>query len=174
MKNFQPITPEKIEENFIRSIGYDWMLVTAGTPESWNTMTAAWGGIGFLWQRPVAFSFVRFSRYTYEFMEASDYHTLSFFPKANREALQICGTHSGRDINKAKETGLVPLALDYDTVGFEQARLILICRKIYHDDIKEELFLDPSILDHYPTDGSGKRDLHRMYIGKIEKAYRRE
>ncbi len=171
MKNFTIIQPEVIRDNFIQSIGHEWMLVTAGTPESWNTMTAAWGGAGFLWQRPVTFSFVRFSRYTYEFMETAEYHTLSFFPKMNKAALQYCGTHSGRDADKAKETGLVPIELDHSTVGFEQARLIIVCRKIYRDDIKEEFFLDDGILTHYPKEAGGKRDLHRMYIGQIEKVY---
>lgn len=171
-KKWKAINPEDIKDNAIKSIGYEWMLVTAGTPESWNTMTAAWGGLGFLWQRPVAFTFVRLSRYTFEFMESSEYHTLSFFPKMNKAALQYCGTHSGRDVDKAAETGLVPTETDFKTVGFEQARLTLVCRKIYYDDIKEEFFLDNEIFSHYPKENGEKRDLHRMYIGEIVKAYR--
>lgn len=165
------VKPEEIGDNFIKSIGHEWMLLTAGTSGSWNTMTAAWGGAGFLWQMPAAFSFVRFSRYTYEFMEASDYHSLSFFPKMNKAALQYCGTHSGRDVDKVRETGLIPMELDYKTVSFEQARLVLICRKLYRDDIKEEYFLDENIYKHYPKEADGSRDLHRMYIGEIIKAY---
>lgn len=58
-----------LTENFFESISKEWMLVTAGTPEHFNTMTASWGGIGFLWNKPVAFVFIRPERYTYEFAE---------------------------------------------------------------------------------------------------------
>lgn len=67
-----------LKENFFEAIGKEWMLVTAGTKEKFNTMTASWGGIGWLWNKPVAFVFVRPERYTYEFIEKSDYLTLSF------------------------------------------------------------------------------------------------
>ena len=65
-----------LKENFFEAIGKEWMLVTAGTKEKFNTMTASWGGIGWLWNKPVAFVFVRPERYTYEFIEKSDYLTL--------------------------------------------------------------------------------------------------
>ena len=171
MEHFSVVKPETIQENFIKSIGHEWMLVTAGTPESWNTMTAAWGGVGFLWQKPVSFSFVRCSRYTYEFMESVPYHTLTFFSKMSKAALQYCGTHSGRNVDKAQETGLTTMELDFQTVSFTQARLVLVCRKIYRDDIKDEFFLDENIFKHYPKEADGSRDLHRMYIGEIVKAY---
>ncbi len=171
-KNWKIVKPEDIKDNFIKSIGYEWMLVTAGTLESWNTMTAAWGTMGFLWDRPVAISFVRPSRYTYEFMESTDYHTLSFFHKTDKAALQYCGTHSGRDVDKEKETGLVPVELDFHTVTFEQVRLAIVCKKIYCDDIKETLIKEKSINSHYPEESNGKRDLHRMYIGEVVKSYR--
>ena len=63
------------------------------------------------------------------------------------------------------------MELDYHTVSFEQARLVLVCRKIYRDDVKEEHFLDENIYKHYPEEADGSRDLHRMYIGEIIKAY---
>ena len=54
MENFKQIDPAEITDNFIRAIGREWMLVTAGNRESCNTMTASWGLIGFIWGRPVA------------------------------------------------------------------------------------------------------------------------
>ena len=57
------------------------MLVTAGSKEHFNTMTASWGGIGWLWNKPVVFVFIRSERYTYEFMEENEYFTLSFLGK---------------------------------------------------------------------------------------------
>jgi flavin reductase (DIM6/NTAB) family NADH-FMN oxidoreductase RutF len=159
---FSSLSLEKVRENPFRLIGDEWMLVTAGTPQSWNTMTAAWGGLGFLWQRDVAFAFIRPNRYTYQFMQQVDYFTLSFFGQGYRRELNYCGKHSGRDVDKAQETGLTPVSLEHNTVSFEQARLILICRKIYSDAIKPELFLEQSIDNLYP-----ERQYHRMYIGEV-------
>ncbi len=162
MKQWNIIQPEELDGNVFRKIGKEWMLVTAGPLSSWNTMTAAWGGFGFLWQKNVVFAFVRPGRYTYEFMEKCSTFTLSFFPESFREVLDFCGTHSGRDTDKARETGLVPFDAGHQAVGFDQAESILVCRKVYHQDIIPDHFLDNSIHTHYP-----KKDYHRMYIGEL-------
>mgnify|MGYP000078488871 FL=1 len=75
------IAIKDLSENFFEVIGKEWMLVTAGSKEHFNTMTASWGGIGWLWNKPVVFVFIRSERYTYEFMEENEYFTLSFFRK---------------------------------------------------------------------------------------------
>ena len=71
MENFKQIDPAEITDNFIRAIGREWMLVTAGNRESCNTMTASWGLIGFIWGRPVAQFVIRPQRYTREFVDRS-------------------------------------------------------------------------------------------------------
>lgn len=54
------INPNEIKDNFIELIGKEWMLVSAGDKEKFNMMTASWGGVGVLWNRPVVFAlFVR-------------------------------------------------------------------------------------------------------------------
>lgn len=103
MEGFETIEAGKLSENFIRLIGQEWMLVTAGESGRFNTMTASWGGIGYLWNKPVAFVFIRPQRYTFGFMEAQDGFTLSFLGENNREALNICGTLSGREVNKVEQ-----------------------------------------------------------------------
>src|SRR6056297_324178 len=129
-KEFQKITPEKIQDNVFTSIGKDWMLITAGDLESWNTMTASWGTMGVLWNLPVAVCFIRPQRYTYEFAEKSKYFTLSFFENKYKDILNFCGSRSGRDFDKAAETGLKVFSTESGNIGFEQARLILECKKI--------------------------------------------
>lgn len=89
------IKPEELTDNPIKLIGKDWMLVTAGTPGEFNTMTASWGGVGFLWNKPVAFVFVRHERYTFAFTEREEVMTLSFFDEKYRKALSLLGTKSG-------------------------------------------------------------------------------
>ena len=152
-----------LTENAFKLIGKDWMLITAGIPGSFNTMTASWGGLGVLWEQPVAFCFVRPTRYTYEFMERSPKFTLSFFEERHRKALTFCGSHSGRDTDKIAGTGLTPL-IDGGFIYFSESRLVLLCRKIYFQDISPDCFLDPKIHDLYP-----QKDYHRMYVGQIEK-----
>ena len=102
------IKPANIKDNPFKLIGGDWMLITAGTKESFNTMTASWGGLGVLWDKEVAFAFVRPTRHTFGFMEKSPVFTLSFFAEQYRPALEFCGAHSGRDVNKIAQTGLTP------------------------------------------------------------------
>lgn len=160
--NFQMIKPNEITDNVFSLIGHDWMLITSGTPESFNTMTASWGGMGVLWRKDVCFVFVRPTRYTYEFMEKNDNFSLCFFSEEWKNALNICGTKSGREIDKAKETGLKPFAGANNTTGFEQSRLIIECKKLYYQDIEPKQFLDPSLDKNYPN-----KDYHRMYVGEI-------
>jgi len=159
---FQTIRANELTDNVFSLISKDWMLITSGTVDNYNTMTASWGGMGHLWNKNVCFIFVRPSRYTYEFMEKNNNFSLSFFSEEWRKALTICGKKSGRDIDKAKETGLKPIPGNNQTTGFEQSRLIIECKKLYYQDILPEHFLDPAIENNY--NGS---DYHRMYVGEI-------
>ena len=160
--SFVTIKPTEIPGNAIQQIGHDSMLITAGNKDHFNTMTAAWGGIGFLWKEPMATIFIRPQRYTYEFTEKYDTFSLCFFDGSQKEALRICGTKSGRDIDKMEATGLTPLSTESGNIYFEQAQLVLECKKVYYDDIRAENFLDPRPDKSYP-----KKDYHRMYIGFI-------
>ena len=163
--SFKEIKPDDIAENVFTLIAEDWFMLTAGTTSGgYNTMTASWGGLGQLWHKRVAFVFVRPQRYTREFMENNDLFTMSFFGSDYRETLKYCGSHSGRDTDKAGITGLTPFEPSAGTIAFEEAGLILVCRKLYYQDFKPEQFLDDSIEELYPEKG-----YHRMYVGVIER-----
>ena len=69
---FKRIKVSEISENPVDMIGKKWMLISAGTADKFNMMTASWGGIGFMWNVPVAFAVIRPNRYTYEFVENRD------------------------------------------------------------------------------------------------------
>jgi flavin reductase (DIM6/NTAB) family NADH-FMN oxidoreductase RutF len=163
LEEFSEISPLSIQKNFIDLIGNGWMLITSGTKDSFNTMTASWGAIGNLWNKPVAFCFIRPQRYTFNFMEKNVFFSLSFFKEKYRNALTVCGNVSGRNQDKVKKAGLTPLEEpSTKTIFFKEAFLVLICRKIYFQDIKKESILDFSILENYEAN-----DFHRMYIGEI-------
>ena len=164
------IKPEDMPDNPFELIGPDWMLITAGPSDGYNTMTASWGGLGVLWNKKVCFCVIRPCRYTYEFIEKSDTFTLSFFDDRHRHALEICGTKSGRDIDKAAATGLTPIPGKLaGTTTFAEARMVLECRKIYYQDLDPTHFLDPAIEGNYPL-----KDYHRMYVGEIVNCMVRE
>ena len=161
----QRIDYTQLELNPFSMIGSESFLLTAGTMNDWNTMTAGWGGLGYIWEEPAAFVFVRESRFTYSFIDRHDRFTLSFFPSEMKDALAFCGTHSGRDTNKAKEAGLTPISLD-GAVSFAEANLVFSCRKASKTVIDESSMIDSSILKLYP-----QRDWHSMFIGFIDGVY---
>lgn len=155
------------------SIADEWMLVTAGSGiarTEWNTMTASWGGFGYLWHTPVAYVFVRPTRFTAEFTERQDMISLAFFNSADeqiRSMLRVCGTVSGRDVDKAEETGLVPMLLEEGVIGFEQAQVVLAAKKLYRSEFRPNEFLDTRIIPAcYP-----KKDFHYLYICEITGLY---
>ena len=156
---------EKLQLNPFSVIGNDNFLLTAGNLSRFNSMTAGWGGFGYLWNRPVVFVFVRESRYTLEFLDKFDTFSLSFFPYELKDVLTYCGTHSGRDCNKTSETGLTPISVS-EAVAFKEANLIIASQKISKLYLDKENLLDPSLLSHYP-----QGDYHYMYVGEIKGVY---
>jgi flavin reductase (DIM6/NTAB) family NADH-FMN oxidoreductase RutF len=168
----QRVSEHELDINAFSEIGKQWMLITAGSVDDYNTMTASWGTLGVLWGRSVAICFVRPTRHTYQFMERQEHFTLSFFPTEFHSALVYCGSHSGRDVDKAAETGLSPIAAasgndaiegGIEAVTFAEARLVFVCRKLYADVFEPAHFTDKAVdQEIYP-----KRDHHTMYVGEI-------
>ncbi len=155
-----------ISEGFARpidKIGKDWTLISAGNIDNFNMMTASWGGVGFLWNKPVTFIFVRPNRYTFEFIEKPPVFTLSFFAPEDKHILSYCGSHSGRDVNKVKECNLSPIATSENSVSFQEAKMYFECRKLYAQDMNEKSFIDTTALAQW----YGKDPLHRVYVGEI-------
>ncbi|MBR3447393.1 MAG: flavin reductase family protein [Oscillospiraceae bacterium] len=163
------VNPEQLGFNPFEAIGKQWFLLTAGTQQTgWNTMTCSWGAAGVLWNKPSVTCYVRHSRYTLGFMEQQDMFTLSFLGDEHRKALAFCGSHSGRDCDKAAESGLHPVALD-GAVTFEEAKLVLVCKKRYAADMDIA-----DIPEDAKTSFYGDNDAHRLYIGEIVACYQQD
>ena len=127
-----------LELNPMTLIGDEWMLVTAGDDQTgWNTMTASWGHLGYIWQRPTAICYIRPQRYTRQFADREPLYSLSFFPEGYKKQLSYLGSHSGRDEDKVKTVGLTPVFGDGYTY-FEEAKLVLVCRKLYQAPLLEQ------------------------------------
>lgn len=162
---FKEINIKELKFSPFEKIGKEWMLITAGKEEDFNTMTASWGGLGVLWNKDVAFTFIRPSRYTFEFTEREEFFSLCFFPEEYRNALTFCGRNSGRDCDKVKETGLTPVFID-GVPCFGEASLVLICRKVYAQNMNESCTENEEVKSHYAENES----YHTMYVGEIVKA----
>ena len=126
---FTIINPKEIKDNLIKAISEEYMLISAGNENGYNMMTASWGFTGEIWGEDSVVALVRPERYTMEFIDKNDLFTLSFYGD-NKGIHKICGSRSGRDCNKTELCGLTPV-FDRGTVYFEQARMVLVCRKQY-------------------------------------------
>lgn len=154
----------EFSENPFKLIGSDWMLITAKKGDKTNMMTASWGGVGILWNKPVATIYVRPQRYTKEFIDNEEYFSLCVLPEEYRQILNYCGTKSGRDEDKIAETKLTIDESEKAPI-FKEARLVLICKKMYAQDLTEQSFIDKSLVEkNYKA-----KDFHTMYIAEIEK-----
>lgn len=169
MSTFKEIAINELSINPFTLIGKEWMLITAGDEHKYNTMTASWGGVGFLWHKPVSYIFIRPQRYTKEFVDAKTHYSLCFFDETRRDMLNFCGTKSGRDVDKAAETGITPVFSECAPY-FSEAKLVLLCKKLYRQPMTAESFLAKELLPRfYP-----ENDLHTTYVGEIEKVLIRE
>lgn len=165
---FSELKLERLDFNPFEMIG-GWALLAGGKPDDFNMMTVSWGQAGVLWNKNVVTVYVRPQRYTKGFMDANDVFTLSFFGPECRGALSLCGSKSGRDIDKMHQSGLTAEHRG-GAVLFNEAKLILVCEKLYAGQLAKDGFIDPSLIEvNYP-----KADFHALYIGEIKKVLVKE
>lgn len=162
LSGYRKIDPENIPGNFIKMVSKEWMLITAGNKEKFNMMTASWGGIGVLYNKPVAICFINPARYTYQVIENSDTYTLTFYTEEYRDALKYCGTKSGRDEDKVKGSGLTPIETENGAMAFGQAWMIIECKKL----VSQSISLD-AINNKEEQNKRASQPMHKMYIGEI-------
>jgi len=162
MADFLKRTP--VEYNGVFNlIASDWLLITAEHEGKVNTMTASWGGFGHLWNKYVAYFFIRPQRYTKTFVDAQDMVSLCALGESYRKALNYLGTVSGRTEDKIKKAELTVLH-DNGTPYFEQAHTVFICKKLFMQNLTEESFIEKSIIgSFYP-----EKDFHTMYVAEIK------
>ena len=156
------IDVKSLQDNVFSLIGDRWMLITAGTAERCNTMTASWGGLGVIWGAPAATCYIRPQRYTKEFVDREEYFTLAFFPEEYRKQLSLCGSKSGRDVDKVKECGFTVKTAACGAPYFEEAELVLVCRKRFAQEMDPNNMPQEIREKWYP-----QQDYHTLYIGEI-------
>ena len=166
----QSVEPKTLTPEILEVFGKQNALLTAGDKASCNTMTIGWAQMGTLWAKPVCTVFVRPERYTYEFMESHEYFTVSVLPADLRKIMGFCGSKSGRDVDKIKECGLTVAYGAGDVPYFEEAEWVLVCRKLYAQDMAGEFVMgDEDVLGFYGAKGNW----HRMYVGEVVEALKK-
>jgi flavin reductase (DIM6/NTAB) family NADH-FMN oxidoreductase RutF len=165
---FVEVNKDEFELNPFKFWGKDWALVTAGTKDNVNTMTVGWGSLGELWQKNVAVIYIRPQRYTKEFVDKNDKFSITSFGEERRSELAYLGKVSGKQEDKIKKAGLT-VAYDDGVPYISEGKIILICRKLYENEINPALFIDKSIDNFYP-----EKDYHIQYIAEVEKILVRE
>ena len=144
-------------------------LLTAGDRTACNTMTIGWGQLGRIWRVPTCTVFVKHKRFTETFMEKSDYFTVSVLPESMKDALDFCGTKSGRDVDKFEACGLTVAYGEGDAPYIAEAEIVLVCKKLYAQDMDTMCIADDGPMTRFYADG----DYHRIYIGQVVEAYQR-
>lgn len=160
MSGYRNVSADKIPGNYLKLLN-DWTLITSGSLNT-NTMTASWGGIGRLWEKPVAFCFINPSRYSISTMDEGEFYTISFYTEAYKEALQYCGTHSGRNEDKITKSGLTLIKTPSGAPAFFEAWMIIECKKILVQPISPGAVTDKESANKWSKDG-----YHKMYVGEI-------
>lgn len=155
---------ESLSLNPFTKIKDQWMLIAAGDENASNLMTASWGMFGVLWRKYMFQIYIRPQRYTKKFIDANGLATLSFLPESYKDALKICGTTSGRDVDKWKSANLQPY-YGYGTTAVAQAELVIIGKKQYSQ------WFDPGLF--YEKDNNTRcypeQDYHEMYMYEVIK-----
>jgi len=154
---------KKFDKNVFTEIDKKWGIITAGDKfVGFNGMTVSWGGFGIMWNKPVAFIFVRKSRYTHEFLDKSNSITIAFLSDEFKNAKALFGSKSGRDLNKYEASGLHPV-FEPDFNGYypKEADYVFKMKVLYNTDLENM----PEDIQNkfYPTN-----DLHTMYICEIK------
>lgn len=164
MSEFQEVQGELFTGNPFTLIGKNWMLITAEKENQVNTMTAAWGGLGVMWGKNVAFVVIRPQRYTREFVDSAAGFSLSFFNESFKPTLSYLGAKSGREEDKIQKAGLTVLH-DSGIPYFAEAETALLCQKLYVQAYEADCFLAQDLNEKwYPG-----QDHHILYIAEILK-----
>ncbi len=154
--------PKELQIRPFQILDEEWALLVSGVDRP-NPMTVSWGGFGTLWHKPTVTVYVRPTRHTKALLDESKEFTLNFLEEKFRPAMDLCGTQSGRDIDKWKATGLHPAPSREIAVPYiKEARLSLECRVMAFQNFDPGKFLRPEVEAVYPL-----KDYHRVYWGEV-------
>ena len=158
--------------HIMENIGKGILLTTQANGKV-NTMTIGWGTVGVQWAKPIFIAFVRESRYTKELLEKNGEFTVNVpLAQIDKNILAVCGTKSGRDLDKIAELGLTLEPGETVSVpAIRELPLTLECKVIYKQD-QDPAAIAPENDQRFYTKGTkNEGDYHTAYYGEITAAY---
>lgn len=149
------------------------VLLTTKADGRPNSMTIGWGTLGIEWGKPICTVFVRESRYTKELLEKNGEFTINVpMGEIDKKILSVCGTKSGRDMDKFAELGLTEEAPETISVpAIKELPLTLECKVIYKQDQDPAAIAPENDTRYYAKGTPNEGDYHTAYYGQILAAY---
>jgi flavin reductase (DIM6/NTAB) family NADH-FMN oxidoreductase RutF len=146
-------------------------FLTVKDSDKVNTMTISWGNIGYEWGMPIFTVMVRKSRYTHSLIDNSSEFTVSIPLKNDfKDALALCGSKSGRNIDKFKEANIsLKSGRKVDTPVIDGCKLHYECKIVYKHEMNPDLLRNDIKNSSYINE-----DYHTVYYGEIVDCYLEE
>lgn len=149
------------------------ILLTTADQEQVNTMIIGWGQLGVVWSKPVFQVLVRESRHTKTLLDKTGQFTVNIpLGQIDKDIVAVCGTKSGRDMDKIKQLGLtLEPGQTVSVPGIKELPLTLECRVIYRQ-AQDPAAIDGDCFARFYTQGThNEGDYHTVYYGEITGAY---
>ena len=149
------------------------ILLTAKADGPANPMTIGWGTLGIEWGKPICIVYVRESRYTKALLEQNGEFTVNIpMGEIDKNIIAVCGTKSGRDMDKIQELGLTLEEPETISVpGIRELPLTLECKVIYKQDQDPAAIAPENDTRYYAKGTPNEGDYHTAYYGQILSAY---
>ena len=150
-------------------------ILSAGDKNKYNSMTIEWGSLGVAFKKPIFTVYVKPDRYTYEFMEETEFFTVSVVGSKLLKKFAIYGTKSGRDINKEEVAGTHIRFLDDGGITFDEAEEVFVCKIVARAYVKDGE-LDPEIIEMFKSNLKlyTSTSAHTLFVGQIIGHYKRK
>jgi flavin reductase (DIM6/NTAB) family NADH-FMN oxidoreductase RutF len=167
MKRTEVVYTHQLGETLHRLAHGGLLLASTRADGVSNVMTIGWATVGVIWDLPVMVVMVRPSRYTYQFVEESKVFTVNVPTLGMKEYVSLCGTRSGRDVDKLAQVA-TSAGQTVDSVVLDACPLVYECKVVHWNDIQPPN-LDPAVRGRSYPQG----DFHRLYYGHIVGTYAR-
>jgi flavin reductase (DIM6/NTAB) family NADH-FMN oxidoreductase RutF len=171
---FTPIAPGEITGNVFTLVGEDYTVITSGTMEKYNSMTASFGGWGILFNAPTTWCFLRANRYTLEFIRETRTYTMTYFDEPYREQVMLFGTRSGRDSDKMQRHALTAVETPSGNIAYKEAKLIIECALTEITTVQPDDFYTDEGRSFVVTAHEEAKEYHKIVFGQITRAWTRK
>jgi flavin reductase (DIM6/NTAB) family NADH-FMN oxidoreductase RutF len=126
-----------------------------------NAMTIGWASLGIIWGLPMMVVLVRPSRYTYQFIESSGLFTVNVPTEAMRPYVNMCGTKSGRELDKLADVA-TSMGQAVEAVVLDNCPLVYECKVVHTNDV-----IPQNLAPYIDERAYARGDYHRVYYGQI-------